>query len=70
MSEDETLSLCPHCGQRVEPDQPGVRYGVELKRMETMGGAFTTVGGDGYFHPGCSMEAVGYVERDVPNSGS
>jgi hypothetical protein len=33
-----------------------------------MGGAFNDEGMGGFFHPGCPM--VGYVERDVPNSGS
>jgi hypothetical protein len=70
MSEDETFTLCPGCGQRVDRDEPGVRYGVEQKRTATMGGTFNIDGMGGFFHPGCSMQAVGYVERDVPNSGS
>jgi len=67
MSEDETYTVCPYCGRLVEPDDPGVRYGVAQKRIDTMGGTFSVDGMGGFFHPGCPM--VGYVGRDVPNSG-
>ena len=49
MSEDETFTLCPYCGRRVEPDDPGVRYGVAQKRIDTMGGTFNVDGMGGFF---------------------
>jgi hypothetical protein len=68
MSDSEIFTVCPYCGQRVEPDDPAVRYGVEQKRLDHFRGSDIVDGMGGFFHPGCPMGAVGYVERDAPGS--
>jgi hypothetical protein len=70
MSDDETYTVCPYCRQRVEPGDPGVLYGVEQKRLKHFRGYDIVDGMGGYFHPGCPMGAVGYVERDAPSSSA
>jgi hypothetical protein len=67
VSTEEPYTLCPDCGERVEPEAPGVHYGVEQREMRTFGPTVEIVDGfGGFFHPGCSPEAVGYVRRPHP----
>jgi hypothetical protein len=51
----ETYTLCPTCGQRVEPDEPGVHYGRELRRIDTFGGTEYLDGIGGFFHARCAL---------------
>ena len=65
--EEQPYTLCPYCDERVEPDAPGVVYAVEQVETLAMGPTRTIVDGmGGFFHPGCSPEAVGYVRRPRP----
>ena len=66
----ETYTLCPYCQEKVDPQDSGVRYGVEQVRIDRMGGFDLIDGMGGFFHPGCPMGAVGYVEREVPGSAA
>lgn len=66
MTEPEIYTLCPYCGERVEPDEPGVVYAVEIREVRTFGGRDFIDGMGGFFHPGCSPEAVGYARRERP----
>ena len=63
---DETFTLCPYCREVVEPDGPGVTYAVELKQLDTFGGSEWVEGMGGYFHPGCSSDALGWKAKLRP----
>jgi hypothetical protein len=73
MSE-EPYTVCRCCDERVEPDAPGVVYAVERHEVLsfwTMGPTRTIVDGmGGFFHPGCSPEAVGCERRQRPTSAA
>jgi hypothetical protein len=65
--EQETFTVCPYCRERVEPDDPRAIYAVEQVTLTAMGPTRSLVDGmGGYFHDGCSPEAVGYVRRERP----
>lgn len=66
--EGGTFTLCPYCGKIVDPSDPDATYGVEQLRSVTMGPTVTyTDGMGGWFHPGCPMAPVGFVERPRPD---
>jgi hypothetical protein len=67
VASDETYTLCPYCGERVEPDEPGVVYAAEQRELTAMGPTRQIVDGmGGYFHASCPPEAVGYARRPRP----
>jgi hypothetical protein len=67
MTDGGTFTVCPYCGQRVEPDEEGVVYAREQKDMPGFGQAHDFVdGAGGFFHPGCAPERVGYARRPRP----
>ena len=70
MSEpaDESHTPCPFCRERVDPDAPGVRHGVELHKIPRRGRYEYVEGLGGYFHPQCPMGLVGYAPRDAPKA--
>ena len=61
--EGKTYTICPSCGQRVEPEQEGVVYAVELERVDTFG-ATDYIEGVGAFPPRLSRPA------GLPRQGS
>jgi hypothetical protein len=63
--DGKTFTRCPRCGQKVDPDGEGVRYAVELKRIDTMGGTDRIEGMGGYFHAGCAVPS-GWLEKPKP----
>ena len=67
MSTDKPYTVCPACGKRVEPDDPGVIHAVEVvvmpgKQQEQE----LDEGRSGLFCTGCSPEAVGYARGPRP----
>jgi hypothetical protein len=68
--EQQPYTLCPYCGEKVDPNAPGVSYAVAIDEVITMGSIRTLVDGMvGFFHPGCPPGAVGYSIRPPPGSG-
>jgi hypothetical protein len=67
VGDDETFTVCPRCGGRVEPADPGVVYAVEQREILTMGPTRETVDGmGGFFHPVCPPEGIDWVRRERP----
>ena len=54
---DGTYTLCPWCREAVDPGATGVRYAVELERMDSFGATQHVEGMGGFFHPGCRVPA-------------
>jgi hypothetical protein len=62
-----TYTVCPNCGRRVDRHATGVIYAVERVNMPGFGQERDMINGrGGFFHPGCSPGAIGWVPRDVP----
>ncbi len=38
MSDDVPFTTCPYCSQRVEPNEPGARYGLKQVRFDSFRG--------------------------------
>ena len=65
--DEQTFTTCPHCGAEVDPDDPNTVYGVEQATYVAMGPTHHVADRfAGYFHEGCSPEAVGYARRERP----
>jgi len=65
----ETLTTCPFCGERVDPNQAGVVYGVPRVNVPAFDRQSDSIDGDGrFFHPGCPLSAVGYVAVPLPGA--
>ena len=64
------LTKCPTCGELVETDTPGTRFGTKPGHVNIPGSGtdIDLVEGptNAYFHPECSPAAAGYFEGDVP----
>jgi hypothetical protein len=64
--ENETFTLCPYCREVVDPTDPNATYAVELRRADSFGGTDWLEGLGGYFHPGCSPDALGWHTKPRP----
>jgi hypothetical protein len=64
---DETFTLCVSCGRRVAPDEPGVRFAVEIVRLDTFGGTDHIEGMGSFIHARCGIPR-GYRQKDVPKA--
>ena len=49
MSDDETFTICPGCGKRIEPPEAQI-YAVELKRLDAFTSTEYVEGMGGFFH--------------------
>jgi hypothetical protein len=45
-----TVTVCPGCDRRVEPDDADVLYAVKLERLDSFGGTEYLEGMGGFFH--------------------
>lgn len=67
--EEGTLTRCPYCREIVSADDPTAVYAVEQVEMIAMGPTRHIADGlGGFFHAGCSPEAVGYDRRPRPKT--
>ncbi len=64
---DKPFTICPTCRERVEREQPGVVYAVEVVRVDTFGGTDWIDGIGAFFHPNCRVLS-GYRVKDVPEA--
>jgi hypothetical protein len=69
VDDGQPFTKCPYCDRRIEPHEPGAVYAVEQREVLAFGPTRELVDGmGGWFHAGCSPEAVGYARRDAPLS--
>jgi hypothetical protein len=68
MTDNESFTVCPYCDERVDPNESGVTYAVEVRRIDTMGSTQYVDGMGAFFHPGCPPSAVGYSPRQMPGA--
>jgi hypothetical protein len=67
VDDEQPYYVCPDCRERITADEPGVVFAREQKEVTGMGQARQFADGmGGYFHAGCSPEAVGYAR--LPSS--
>jgi hypothetical protein len=66
MEDANTFTKCPFCGKRIDKSDPDVRYGVPIDEKRTLAAVEFVTGPGGWFHPECSMWAMGYEEREPP----
>jgi hypothetical protein len=65
VAEQETYTLCPSCGRKVDPNEPEVKYAVEMRRLAVMGGGYEYIDGMGaYIHEHCAIPS-GYRPKPV-----
>ena len=63
------FTTCPYCGRRVDPNVSGVTYGVAHANARGFGELEDiAVGRGAFFHPGCPMDAAGYVPHTLPGA--
>jgi hypothetical protein len=61
------FSLCPYCGEQVDPDAEGVVYARQQVDAPGFGQKHDVIDGLGaFFHPMCPPESVGYARRPKP----
>jgi hypothetical protein len=64
--ENETYKVCPSCREVVDPTDHTATYGVELVRADTFRGTDWLEGLGGFFHAGCSPEAIDWRTKPRP----
>jgi hypothetical protein len=65
MSNEEATTVCPYCGNPVDPRSDGVVYGVLQYRLKGKDGDQIVQGAGRFFHPGCPPFPA-YVPRPLP----
>jgi hypothetical protein len=63
--DNKPFTLCPGCGKKVEPANPGTVYGVQLVRVETFGGTDWIDGMGAFFHDEAHRARSGYQPRPM-----
>jgi hypothetical protein len=71
VENDETFTVCPYCRGVVDPGDPTATYAVAQVELIAMGPTRHIADGlGGYFHAGCSPEAVSFERRPRPETTS
>jgi hypothetical protein len=63
MIHDGAFILCPACGQRVDPDEPGTTWAAKLLRLDTFGSTEYVEAPIAFFHEGHFRGGDGWREK-------